>query len=113
MQCNDMQCSDMRCDEIQCNDRQCNAMTLHVIACIALHVIALLSLHGMSLHCMSLRCMSLPLNFTGNEPYTVFAQHGRVTLLAARFVIYLLNMLAKLKGDKEISTNTPILPISK
>ena len=36
-----------------------------------------------------------------------------VTLLAARFAIYLLDMLAKLKGDPEISTNDSISPISK
>ena len=46
-------------------------------------------------------------------PYTVFEQHVRVTLLAARFAILLLDMLAKLKGDTEISTNTSMSPISK
>ena len=45
--------------------------------------------------------------------YTLFAQRVRVTLLAARFAIFLLDVLAKLKGDTEISTNTLISPISK
>ena len=39
--------------------------------------------------------MSLHLTFAGNKPYTVCAQSIRVTLLAARFIIYLLDMLAK------------------
>ena len=43
----------------------------------------------------------------------VFEQRVRVTLPAARFAIYLLDMLAKLKGDADISTNTSISSISK
>ena len=58
---------------------------------------------------MSLHRMSLHLDFTGNTPYTVFV---RVMLLAAGFAIYLLDMLAKLKGDTDTLTNTSILPIS-
>ena len=42
---------------------------------------------------------------------TVLAQLARVTLLAARFAIYLLDMLAKLKVETEISTNASILPL--
>ena len=44
---------------------------------------------------------------------TVLAQLARVTLLATRFAIDLLDMLAKLKVEMEISTNTSILPLSK
>ena len=87
-------------------------MACHSISyqCIALHGIALYvsALHVIVLHVIALHCMSLHLTFTGNKPYTVFAQRIRVELLAARFVIYLLDMLAKLKGNIEISTNTPI-----
>ena len=35
-------------------------------------------------------------------------QRVRITLLAARFAIFLLNMLAKLKGETEKSTYTSI-----
>ena len=45
--------------------------------------------------------------------YTVFVQRFRVTLQAVRFGIFLLNILAKLKRDMEIFTNTPISLISK
>ena len=40
--------------------------------------------------------------------YTVLVQSARVTLLAARFALYLLDILAKLKGDTGISINTSI-----
>ena len=45
--------------------------------------------------------------------YTVFAQLVRVTLLAARFAIFLLDMLAKLKRDTKISTYTSIFAYSE
>ena len=40
--------------------------------------------------------------------YTVLVQSVRVTLLASIFALYLLDMLAKLKGDTGISINTSI-----
>ena len=43
----------------------------------------------------------------------MFAQSVSVTIVAARFAIYLVDMLAKLQGDAEISTNTSISPILK
>ena len=43
--------------------------------------------------------------------YIVFAQRVIVKLLAARFAIYLLDMLARLKVVTEIWTNTSISPI--
>ena len=44
--------------------------------------------------------------------YKVLAQRVRVKFQAVRFVIYLLDMLSKLKGDTEIATITSISPIS-
>ena len=66
----------MTCNEMTCNAMTCNAMSFTV--------------------CFNdMHCMSLHLAFTGNKPYTVFVQRIRVTLLAARFAIYLLDMFAK------------------
>ena len=42
-----------------------------------------------------------------------FVQLVRVTSVAARFSIFLLDMLAKLQGDTEISTILKFSPISK
>ena len=41
-----------------------------------------------------------------NESETQRIDMLRITLLAARFAMFLFNILAKLKGDTEISTNS-------
>ena len=63
---------------------------------------------------IKLICEFKPINFNFLIvfPVVCIANVVRVTSLAARFVIYLLDTLAKFKGDREISRNTSSSPVS-
>ena len=70
-----------------------------------------------------LTCGADYLAFTGNKPnrcwssasslYSVCVEHLSYVTIAARFSIFMFDMLAKLKGDTEILTNIKISLISK